>query len=58
MYSGDVLVPKSTVYYVDSVTHYTLKTVWADGTVDEVLEYDAKYSGDIPYAPEEEVSID
>jgi hypothetical protein len=53
-----VAVPKGTLYYVDPATHYTLKTVWADGTVDEVLEYDANYSGGVPYAPGGEVSIE
>jgi hypothetical protein len=55
--SGDVIVPKGTVYYVDPATHCTLKTVWADGTVDEVLEYDANYSGGVPYAPGGEVKL-
>jgi hypothetical protein len=49
--SGEVFISKGTTYYVDPATHYTLKTVWADGSVDEVLEYDVNYSGGVPYAP-------
>jgi uncharacterized lipoprotein YehR (DUF1307 family) len=53
----EVFVVDGVTYYVDPNTHYTLKLVDTEGNVAEVLEYDANYSGGVPYAPGEEPKL-
>jgi hypothetical protein len=54
----DVFEIKGATFYVDPKNHYTLKVVNEEGAVTEVLEYDVNYSGGVPYASGQEVSID
>jgi hypothetical protein len=55
--SCEVFVVDGDTFWVDPATHYTLKAQYSDGITYEVLEYDANYSGGVPYAPGEELKL-